>query len=242
MIARHCAEHGARFRFARRAIAEGQQLVEERQRIAHAAIGGLRQQLQRRGVVGQLLRVEDLRQAGADQWNREPLEIELQAARQHRDRELVRIRGGEQEFDVRRRLFERLQQRVEGMCAQHVHLVDQVHLVTAAGRRVLHVVEQLARIVDLGAGGGIDLDEIHAAASLDLATAPALEAGLCAYAALAVQTLGEDPRHRGLADAARARKQEGVVQAPARERIAERAQHMLLPRHLGESARTPFAR
>ena len=227
---------------ARRAIAKGQQLVEQRERIAQAAVGGLRQQLQRGRFIDQLFRVENMRQAGTDQRHRQTLEIELQATRQHRNREFLRIGGGEQELDVRRRFLECLQQRIEGTRAQHVHLVDQVHLVAAARRRVLHVVEQFARVIDLGARGGVDFDQVDAAAGLDLAAAGAFEARRRAHAAFAVQALGQDPRHRGLAHAARAREQEGVVHASARERIAERGEHMLLAGHLGEAARTPFAR
>jgi hypothetical protein len=37
----------------------------------------------------------------ADQRDRQSLQIELQAARQDRDRQLLRVRGGEQELDVR---------------------------------------------------------------------------------------------------------------------------------------------
>ena len=101
-------------------------------------------------------------------------------------------------------------------CArQHVHFVDQVDLVAAARRRVLHVVEQLARVVDLGARGRVDLDQVDEAALVDLAAGAALAAGLRADARLAVQRLGEDARDRRLADAARAGEQERVVDAAA---------------------------
>jgi fructose 1,6-bisphosphatase len=63
----------------------------------------------------ELLGAGDEFQALADQARRQALEAELQAARQHGDRQLLRIGGREQEFDVRRRLLERLQQRVERM-------------------------------------------------------------------------------------------------------------------------------
>ena len=126
-----------------------------------------------------------------DLRRRQALEVELQAARQHRHRQLLRVGGGEQEFHVRRRLLERLQQRVERVRREHVHLVDEVHLVAAAGRRVLHVVEQLAGIVDLGARGRIDLDEVDEAAGIDLAAARACAAGLGRDAGLAVEALGE---------------------------------------------------
>src|SRR5690606_27744088 len=91
---------------------------------------------------------------------REALQIELQAARQDRDRQLLRIGGREQEIDVRRRLFEGLQQRIERVRREHVHFVDQVDLVAAARGGVLHVVEQLAGVVDLGARGGVDFDQV----------------------------------------------------------------------------------
>jgi hypothetical protein len=58
-----------------------------------------------------------------------------------------------------------------------VHLVDEVHLVAAAGRRVLHVVEQLARIVDLGARRRIDLDQVDEAAFVDFPASGANAAG-----------------------------------------------------------------
>ena len=151
------------------AAAERDELIEQRQRVAHAAVGGLRDQAQRRRVGRNLLGVEHLAQVLADQRDRQALEIELQAARQHGDRQLLRIGGREQELHVRRRLFERLEQRVEGMRRQHVHFVDEVDLVAAARRRVLHVLEQLARVVDLGARGGVDFDEIDEAALVDLA-------------------------------------------------------------------------
>src|SRR3546814_8607434 len=70
-----------------------------------------------------------LRDLAADLLLVQALEVELQAARQHRDQQLLRIGGGEQESDVLRRLLECLEQRVERLLRQHVHFVDQVDLV-----------------------------------------------------------------------------------------------------------------
>jgi hypothetical protein len=56
------------------------------------------------------------------------LEVELQAARQHRDRDLLRVGGGDDELDVLGRLLEGLQHGVEGMPGEHVHFVDHVTL------------------------------------------------------------------------------------------------------------------
>ena len=63
-------------------------------------------------------------------------------------RELTGVGGGQHEDDVRRRLFQRLQQRIEGIAGELVHLVDDVDLVAAAGRRVLDVLAQRADVLD----------------------------------------------------------------------------------------------
>ena len=58
----------------------------------------------------------------------------------------------------------------------------------------------------------------------------------------AVEALGEDARDGGLADAARAGEQEGVMHPTLRECIAQRHAHVLLPHQLGKGSGPPFAR
>ena len=210
--------------------------------VAHAAFRGARDGLQARGVERDALGRADLLELRLNLRDREALEVELQAARQHGDRQLLRIGRREQELDVRRRLFERFQQRVERMVREHVHLVDEVHLEAAARRRVLNVVEQLARVVDLGARGGVDLDEIDEPSRIDGRARRADAAGLRNDARLAVQRFREQARDGGLADAARAREQIRVMQPVVRERIGERLHDVRLPDELLEPPRPPFAR
>src|SRR6184192_1562222 len=123
-----------------------------------------------------------------------------------------------------------------------VYLVDEVHLVAAARRGVLHVVEELAGVVDLRARGRIDLDEVREASGVDLEAARTDAARLGPHTGLAVEAFGEDARDGGLADAARAGEEKRVMHAAALERVDERAAHVLLPRELGELLRSPFAR
>src|SRR5690606_14060794 len=147
------------------------------------------------------------------------LQVELQAARQHGDRQLLRIRRREQELHVRRRLFERFQQRVEAVRRQHVHFVDQVNLETPAARRVLHVLEQLARVFDLRARGCVDFDEIQETAFADFAAGAALAARRGGDALFAVQATREDARNRRLADTTRAGEEIGMMQTLVVERV-----------------------
>ena len=142
------------------------------------------------------------------------LEVELQAARQHRHRQLLRVGGREQELHVLRRLFQRLQQRVERRLRQHVHFVDQVDLVRgrATGMYCAFSISSRTSSTPVLLAASISSRSMKRPASMSQAGV-ALAAGLGRRAALAVQRLGEDARDRGLADAARAGEQEGMVDA-----------------------------
>ena len=90
-------------------------LVEQRQRVAHRAFGGARDQRQRVRLDRDALACADRRRDDASSVRpRCGLQIEAQAARAHRDRHFLDLGRREQEFDVFGRLFERLQQAVEG--------------------------------------------------------------------------------------------------------------------------------
>jgi len=142
---------------------------------------------------------------------------------------------------VRRRFFEGLEQRVEGMIRQHVHFVDQVHLVAAAGWRVLHVIQQFTGVIHFGAGSRIDLDQIDEPPLVDLPARGANAAGVRAHPGLAIQRLRENAGDSCFAHAASAREQERVMHLAAVERIPQRAQDVLLPDHFGEAFGAPFA-
>ena len=169
------------------------------------------------------------------------LRLNFRHPRQHRDGELLRIGRREQELHVGRRLLERLQQCVEALLREHVHLVDEVHLVAAAGGRELDVVHQLARLVDLRARRRVHLDEIDESPVVDLHAGAALAARLRGDARFAVDALGENAREGRLSDPSGAGEEEGVMQPVRVQRIDQRARDMGLPDELLEVARTPLS-
>ena len=235
------AEHLAHRRLLQGAPAVGDGLVEQAQGIAHAAVGGPGQQAQRPLFETDLLGAEHLLQMRGDLLLGQPLEIELQAAGEHRHRQLLRIGGGEQELHVGWRLFQGLEEGVEAVVGEHVHLVHQIDLVAAPGGCVLDVLQQLAGVFHLGAGGGIHLDEIDETPLVDLAAGGALAARGRGDPLLAVERLGEDPGDGGLAHPPRAGEEKGVVQSIAVEGIDQGTQDVLLPDHLLEGARAPLS-
>ena len=235
-------EHGTHFRLVHRTTTEGNGLIQQAERIAHAAVRCARQQLQCRTIGVHFFGVQQVLQVTGNQRHRQALEIELQTARQHRSRQLLWIGGGQQELDVRWWFFQRFQQGVETVRRQHVDFVDQVDLVACARRRILDIVQQLAGILYLGAGGGIHFDQVHAAAFVDLHTTRTLTAGFGTDAGFTIQGFGKNTCNGGLAHAARAGKQVSVVQTIVVQRIDQGSQDVLLTHHFGKLARPPFTR
>ena len=81
-------------------------LICKAQRIAHTAIGSSRQGPECGIFKGHLLFTENKLQMFGNTLGTEVFQIELQASRQHRNRQLLRIRGGEQKLYMWRWLFE----------------------------------------------------------------------------------------------------------------------------------------
>ncbi len=135
-------------------------LIEQRQRIAHRAFGGARDQRQRLRLDLDLLLAGDVAEVLHQRRGVDPAQVEALAARQHRHRHLADFGRREDELRVRRRLFQRLQQRVERRGRQHVHFVEDVDLVARVDRRVAHRVVDLAHVVDAVVRGGVHLDHV----------------------------------------------------------------------------------
>jgi hypothetical protein len=85
---------------------------------------------------------------------------ELLAAADHGERDLLRVGRAKHEDDVRRRLLERLQQRVECGLGEHVSLVDDVDLERPQRRREVHLLSEVANLVDPAIRRRVDLDQV----------------------------------------------------------------------------------
>ena len=118
-----------------------------------------------------------------------------------------------------------------------MRLVEDVDLAAPAHRRVGDALAQLADVVDRVVRGRVHLDHVERGGARDRHARVALAARLDRGPVLAVQARREDLRHRGLARAARAHEQVGVVHLAALDGVAQRAHDRLLADHVGERAR-----
>jgi len=146
--------------------------------------------------------------------HRDAAEVEALAAGNDGRQDLLRLGGGKNEFDVRRRLFEGLEQGVERRLAEHVDFVNDVDLVLAMGRRVLDGLPQVPHLIHAVVRCAVYLQHVEAGAGGNLLARIALVARRDGGAVLAVERLGKDTRHRSLADAAGPDKKIGVAIRP----------------------------
>ena len=162
------AQHGAHLLGCDRAGTMGDRLVEDRQRVAHRSLGGAGDHCQRLIVDRRSPSCPAMpRMCSVSMLASTLLQVEALAARQHGDRDLADFGRRENELHMRRRLLERLQQAVEGLRRQHVDFVDDVDLVARRHRRIAHLLDDLADVVDAGVGGGVHLDDVDMAAFHD---------------------------------------------------------------------------
>jgi hypothetical protein len=124
-----------------------------------------------------------------------------------------------------------------------MHLVDDELLVAIADRGNGQSADHhLADIVDAGMAGRVDLEHVDVTPLRDLHTGVAFPARIGSRPRHAVECARQNTRGRGLPAAARACEHERMRETAARDRVAERTRHRLLPDDIVEPLRPPLSR
>ena len=169
------------------------------------------------------------------------LKVETDTARQNCDRHLICFRGAEAKDHMRGRLFQRLEQCIEGRIREHMNFVDDIDAVRAFERHELDVLADFTDIVHAGIGGAVNLDYIDGCPLSNLLTIDAGCAGRSGRPLLAVKRLRKNPCDGGFPDTTRAGKQVRVGNALGRDGIDERLHDMRLADHIVEGPGTVFS-
>ena len=171
------------------------------------------------------------------------MEAEVLAARTDGLRNIFGSGGRHHEDHVAGRLFQRLQQRVEGGIGYLVGFVKDVDLVAVARRTIAGGIAQLANLVDAAIGGRVNLDHVDRVTGTNFGARFADAAGFGdrMIGRTAIQRHRQNARHRGFPNAAMPAKNVAVSHAVLLNGIFQRASDMLLPDHVGEALRTVFA-
>ena len=241
----HLAEQLAGVFHAHGAAAVHRERLERRQGVAQAAARMAGDEGQRLTVVLEALGGAHELKALGDVGVGDAVELQALAARKHRLGNLLRVGGAQHEHHVRRRLLQRLEQRVERRRGEHVDLVDHIDLVAALrGGKGDSVDDLVTHVVDAGARRGVELVHIGVRAARDLLAllARAVRMGRGGTAArLAHEGLGQKARRSGLTGAARAREEVGMSHAPVRQGVLQGRDDMLLSHHALKRLRAVLA-
>ena len=213
--------------------------IQERQRVAHAALGRLGDQgiglLCHRLALGRQLHAAD------EFLHGEAPEIEALAAGEDGSRHFLRLRGREDKDHVSRRLLNGLEQRVERRSRQHMDFVDDIDLEPPELRRVIHFLQQIADLVDAAVGRRVHLHHVHAGAAQDALAGHALPAGIAVVRMLTVDRPGHDLGRAGFARAAAAAEQVGVGSPSEADLVAQGAHDSRLTDHIRKRLGPPNA-
>ena len=225
------------------ALTERRSLVEDAQRVAHAAVGLLGNDGQRLVLILDALLLGHVLQVGHGVLHRHALEVVNLAAAQDGGQDLVLLGGGEDEDDVCRRLLQRLEEGVEGGRREHVHLVDDKHLVASQLRRYARLLHECLDMLHGVVRRGVKLEDVQRALLVERLARLTLVTGLAiGRRILAIDGFGKDAGTGGLAYAARPAKQVGMRQLARLHGVLQRGGQTALSHHRVERHRPVLAR
>ena len=100
-------------------------------------------------------------------FNGDASEIEPLTAGKNRHWYFVHFRCGKYKYDVRRRFFKRFEESVECFLRQHVHFIDDVDFIFAAGRRIPDGITEISDFFHSAVGGAVNFNDVEPASFND---------------------------------------------------------------------------
>ena len=172
---------------------------------------------------------------------RDAPQIEPLAPAQNRRQHLLHIRRRHQKLRVRRRLLQRLQQRIKCRRREHVHLVDDVDLELPARRRKPHILPQLTHLLHAVVARTVDLDHIQRTPLRDFPANIILRIEIRPRPVRRIQRHRKDSRRRSLPRPARPHKNVRMRDTILLDGIAQRLRDVLLTEDIIKLLRAIFA-
>ncbi len=167
--------------------------------------------------------------------------VKTLAAGEDGGRQFLRFRRGQDKDHVLRRLFQRLEQRVEGRVGQHMHFIDDVHFVPDELRRIIRPGEHLADLLDPAVAGGVHLKYVQRRFAGERLAVRAFKTGAAVRGSQAVDGHRHDARGACLSGSTAAAEKVGVRDTPRRRLVGQRTDNRFLPDHFAEAAGPPGA-
>ena len=222
--------------------AESHKLVEDRKRIAHSTVS-----LASHDIESLLLRrytflrsdILEIVNCVIDSYALEVIDL---TATEYGGENLVLLGGGEDEDWIGGRLFERLEQSIEGPLGEHVHLIDDIDAVLAYLRGYAHLLNESAYVLDGVVARRIQLVDIETALLIESHATFTLIAGIVLRRRVeTVDCFCEDTCTSGFTHPSRAAEEIGMRKPVGADGIAQRVSECRLPYHRAKCSRTILA-
>jgi hypothetical protein len=170
------------------------------------------------------------------------VQIKALAAAENSGKNFVWLGSGENKNDVRRRFFQRLEQRIEGLLSEHVDFVDDVDLVFATNRSEPDIFPEFSNLIDAVVAGAINFQNVQTDSLRDFPTGITYTAWCDSGPVNAVQRFSEDTGSRGFAGSPWTNEQIGVSKSLLHDSVLERAHDVVLTEDFIEYLGTIFPR
>ena len=241
LFLRRQAEHREHIAFIDVVTTKTDELIERRLCVAHAALRAAGDRVKRLLGGVHVFVPANVLEMFRDKVDRDAPQVVALAARHDRRQHLLRLGGGEHELHVLGRFLQRLEQRIERLLREHVHLVDDVDFKLRRGRRVHHRVTQFADFIDATIAGAIDLQHVHRPPPGDLLCLGVVIREIDLRAVGAVEALGKNPCERGFAGTPWPTKKIRVRDPVGADGVGQRLADVILTDNIAEPLRTVFA-
>ena len=221
--------------------AEGNHLIEDRLGVAHTAISQTGDGPEGFGGDFDALGLSDLGKLIDDDGIGNRAKLKALAAGNDGRQHFVGLGRGKDKLHVGGRLFEGLEQGIEGRSTEHVYFVDNIDFKAALGRGKAAVFAEVADLIDAVVRGAVNFDDVHAGAVHDGAGDIGIVIRGDAGATFGIEGLGKETGGTGLSGTAGADKEIGVGDPVALDGVAQGADDMILPDQFVELLGSPSA-
>ena len=211
---------------------ETHHLVEDRQSVAQGAVSLLGDDVQGLGFSVDTFALGYISQVFLDVFNCNSFEIKYLTAREDGRDDFVFLCGGKDELGVRRRLLQGLQEGVESILAEHVNLVDDVHLVLPDLRGDAYLLHQVADVVNRVVRCRVELVDVERSVVVERTARLAFVAGFHVLSGVeAVDGLGHDACASGLSYTSGSAEEVGLGERMVADGVLQRRGDRLLAYH-----------
>ena len=153
----------------------------------------------------------------------------------------MQFRRCQNKHHVCRRFFQCFQECVKRASTQHMDLVHNINTIFQRGRRIDHLVSDIADIIHAVVGGGVHFQYVSRRSRVNGKAGRATIARTSVYGRLTVYRFGKDFGAGRFSRSARAAKQIGVRKFMILGFILQNRSNMLLPTNLVKGSGTPFS-